>query len=441
MNRPSEHTSADASAGGRPLEYSYRCFAVLKENGRYTGWAFDRAEKEYQYRRLAQALNGIALASVQQFPQTPAMTGALKWKSRAGKPGTEEFFKGVGALPIWSPFYLDIDSADAPWKSLLFARAAAERFQTELGLAEGDVLVWFSGSKGFHLLVSPLALGIEPGVDLTMRYMRPMAIRLHRELIRRAAPAIEPDLSAYSLPRLLRLPGEINPKSGLFKIPLTLSELQEMELDEIRELATAPREIELPPGSTNPVAKAANWWVSQCAKIDEDRAFRAKAANIPGVSLPPVQRDEPLLATSGLPVCIRRLLRLRAPPGLRNRCELQLACWARASGKSAERANQILGRWSLRNRPEKPPDTAIREAAGVIRTVWVHNYHFSCLAARALLRDCGESMSCAGCPASRLLRTVSALRVGHIPFSHPELLTLEEAHEYLYRMVCTAFRN
>lgn len=441
MNRPSEHTSADASAGGRPLAYSYRCFAVLKENGRYTGWAYDRAENEYQYRRLARALNGIALASVQQFPGPSNQPEALKWKSRAGKPGAEEFFKGADALPVWSPFYLDIDSADAPWKSLHFARMAADWFRAGLGLAEGDVLVWFSGSKGFHLLVSPVALGIEPGVDLTMRFMRPVAIRLYRELIRRGAPAIEPDLSAYSLPRLLRLPGEVNPKSGLYKIQLTLAELQSLELEEIRELATTPREIDFPPGSANTIDKAAEWWQRQCAKIDEDRAFRAKAANLPGVSLPPVPQDNSLLATAGLPDCIRKLLRLRAPPGLRNRCELQLACWARASGKSAERANGLLTRWSIRNRPDKPPDAAAREATGVIRTVWTRNYHFSCLAIGTLLRECRAPLSCAGCPASHPLRTVSALRVGRIALPHPELLTLEEAHEYLYRMVCTAFRN
>lgn len=421
--------------------FPYRCYAVLKPTGRYTGWRFDLAENEHHHRREARKVGGVALASAQRFPRLPNQQGGMRWKTRAGRRGAEERFRGKEALPIWSPFYLDIDAAESPERALVYTRAAVAWFRDILELPEGDIRIWFSGSKGFHVFTNPHALGIEPAADLTRRIFRPVVKRLHQELVRQGAPDVEPDLSAYSLPRLLRLPGEKNPKSDLYKTELSFWELQSLSLDDIRDLAQEPREFTAHPGSTEALPKASAWWSGEINRIREDGEYRKRAAAITGISEP--SDPAPVFATRELPTCIRTMLTVRAPPGQRNRLELQLACWARSTGRTEAQTNRLLAPWSIRNRPEKSPSYATRETGGVIRAAWAHGYGFSCTAASNALRHIGHDVDCDACTAvtRKRKRTVSALRIGRAESIFKNAISLEDAHERMYFLARTACRN
>ena len=61
------------------------------------------------------------------------------------------------------------------------------------------------------------------------------------------------DKSIYEPRRIIRILNTRHGKSGLFKIPLTISELNSYDMDKIRELAKNPREIIITPADDIPV--------------------------------------------------------------------------------------------------------------------------------------------------------------------------------------------
>lgn len=134
----------------------YRCFALLRPNGGWSRWRFAPDRGQTYKQLLHNAGRDVLFASVQHFPPPVGMAGFLKW----GEVG--EQYKNENALPHIAPLYFDIDCADGLDDALTLAHGLYEFFNGELGIAPEHVRVWFSGSKGAHLLVHPEALGIEP---------------------------------------------------------------------------------------------------------------------------------------------------------------------------------------------------------------------------------------------------------------------------------------
>jgi len=99
------------------------------------------------------------------------------------------------------------------------------------------VQVYFSGNKGFHIGIPFKAIS-EPE----------LSIDFHKTVKKMVAKLTEGfkfvDASIYQINRLFRLENTINAKSGLYKIPITFEELVIKSVDEIKQLAKSPREIE-----------------------------------------------------------------------------------------------------------------------------------------------------------------------------------------------------
>ena len=100
-----------------------------------------------------------------------------------------------------------------------------------------NLLVYFSGSKGFHICAPMLLFGGRPHVLLN-KALRRMAIELCGEK--------NTDVRIYDLVRLCRCPNTQHGKSGLWKISLTTREVQEISARDLTVLAAAPRSIEDP---------------------------------------------------------------------------------------------------------------------------------------------------------------------------------------------------
>ena len=128
-----------------------------------------------------------------------------------------------------APLYFDLDGQYAldDLKELL-------SFLLEHRCPDQAIRIYYSGSKGFHLEVPFEALNIDPDQELNKIYeVIVKSIKKNTHL-----PSL--DTGIYDVVRLWRLPNSINPKSGLFKIPLTFEEIA-LSLDEIKELAKIPR--------------------------------------------------------------------------------------------------------------------------------------------------------------------------------------------------------
>ncbi|MBI4489925.1 MAG: AAA family ATPase [Deltaproteobacteria bacterium] len=100
------------------------------------------------------------------------------------------------------------------------------------------VRVYFSGKKGFHLLLdAALFGGWEPSPRLA-QHLKTLALTMAGE--------VEIDTAIYDQNRLFRLPNTRNSKSGLYKIPLTGAETLGATIDQILALASGPRDLEYP---------------------------------------------------------------------------------------------------------------------------------------------------------------------------------------------------
>jgi hypothetical protein len=146
---------------------------------------------------------------------------------------------------LWAPFLpFDVD-AHPPAATLDDARGRARRIHDLLTrrwqAPPAAVHAYFSGAKGFHMLVDVRAFGrVAPAADLHRVFTR-LRLAVLRELPDEARTLF--DLAIGDAVRLLRLPNTRHATSGLFKIPLAPDELLDRTAAEIVTLARAPRPL------------------------------------------------------------------------------------------------------------------------------------------------------------------------------------------------------
>lgn len=90
-------------------------------------------------------------------------------------------------------------------------------------VAPGQVRLYYSGSKGFHVVVPFQALGASPSPVLCSKEYRQLASAVHR------ATGVEPDYKIYSPGRMLRRPDSWHPKTGRYKVEIVPEELHDQE--------------------------------------------------------------------------------------------------------------------------------------------------------------------------------------------------------------------
>ena len=133
-------------------------------------------------------------------------------------------------------FFLDLDGdnlAEVREQALKACLLLNER----LGIAFGSLDIFFSGAKGFHLLVPSEVFG-EPDHQHALVVWRALAGRLAKEGVQNI------DLGIYQASRILRLPNSINSKSGRHKIGIEFQELRDFGIDYVLDLARSPREYD-----------------------------------------------------------------------------------------------------------------------------------------------------------------------------------------------------
>lgn len=128
--------------------------------------------------------------------------------------------------------WFDIDHEDLNL-SLTDARNLVNRLVNKYKVSRWDLVVYFSGGKGFHIGVYCEHFGgFSPTNDLPYKIGK---------LVTAIAGDIEGvDTSIYNPNRFWRLPNSKHEKTGLYKIPLAIHELQ-FTIDHIKELAQKPR--------------------------------------------------------------------------------------------------------------------------------------------------------------------------------------------------------
>lgn len=143
--------------------------------------------------------------------------------------------KTLDICPIIAPLYFDLDielDTEEAYKKIKNEAVFIIHSLESLGIKKEEIQIYFSGSKGFHLLVSENVLNIIPMVNLNDIYHE------WAKIFVKAGNLECVDLKIYDRRRLFRVANTINSKTGLYKIPISYSFLLESTLKKIKQSAT-----------------------------------------------------------------------------------------------------------------------------------------------------------------------------------------------------------
>jgi hypothetical protein len=265
--------------------------------------------------------------------------------------------------PHISPLYFDIDSEDlneSKESTIKILRYLIDY----VGLEMGQVRVFFSGKKGFHIIVSPESIGISPSPVLTYMFKN-IAIDL-----KHIAPSI--DTSVYSRPRMLRIINSAHQSSRLFKVELTLQEIESFTVQQIEEMASSPRSSPYPSSSEFPINDTSIDWYREYELLYEDQQEVKQSSSVD------------IVKSDGYPVCVEHVMNKFFPrQGDRNRATLAMACFMKSSGKLKEEAGHILVEWAKTIPKEltttTDEDVLKNNTLSVVKSVYSNDkYKFAC---------------------------------------------------------------
>jgi hypothetical protein len=226
---------------------------------------------------------------------------------------------------------------------------------------------YFSGAKGFHVLLDTRVFGrVAPAADLHRVFTR---LRL---AVLRALPDAARllfDLAIGDAVRLLRLPNTRHAGSGLYKVALEPDELLGLETPDILMLARTPRPLgRVAAAGLEPVDEV----VAVPACVEEfrraRRALRHERLPHPYRLGPPPERAEEALCAARLALWHGDLR-----PGMRNNAAIRLASAFRLAGFTRDGTLGLLHDWAARQ-SQPLPDA---ELAGVVASAFARPYPYT----------------------------------------------------------------
>lgn len=185
---------------------------------------------------------------------------------------TADFAGECWAAWLW----LDIDRPDLAI-ALADARRLAVTIDERYMLADGELLTFYSGAKGFHL-----------GLPTSLWAPQPSAAfhQIARQFAERLAEVahVTIDTGVYDKVRLFRSPNSRHPKTGFYKRRLSLDELTGLSIDGIKELAAEPAPFDVPMPTRQNDQAAADWLDAEWQVTAQAEAHAARRAECNGVA-------------------------------------------------------------------------------------------------------------------------------------------------------------
>lgn len=304
---------------------------------------------------------------------------------------SQERIKGEAFI---APLYFDLDHEGDPSVSQADAIKLVEFFTNEFGVKLTDIWIYFSGSKGFHVLVDSRSIGIQPRADLHKIYKHIAGYLIHR------LELTSLDVVVYTSSRMLRLPNSIHQKTKLFKIELSFEELQTMKLEDIKKRAEMPRK-DRAVERTEKVElrqKAAHFYNDKMNEYLQAAATKSKAVENQKFRF---QKGKP-------PVCVTDILENGwKKDGDRNQATVQLACYFKDAGHDKQETLKVLEEWAIKHTSAESgyqKQQRVANTRSVVDAVFSkdNEYKFGCAFIRSLHGEKKpgqkdyERVSCAG---------------------------------------------
>lgn len=252
--------------------------------------------------------------------------------------------KTVGGYngPVYADFIpIDIDAEDDIGKAHELAKKALNTIMYSHDVDLGELWIYFSGCKGFHILIPAAMVGYEPSVDLPDRF---------KIFVSKLLPDTEIDLTIYDKLRLFRLSNTKHSKSKLYKIPLEAREVLYENMEWILQTAKEPRELS--------IVREHNANISLQALFDSSTTEKEKhkdtEAHSQGSQGP----------SKFAKMCYHDILK-GVGQGERDNCALRLAVHFKDEGYEAEIIMAMLSAWNRKNKPsldKKEIEKAVKQA-------------------------------------------------------------------------------
>jgi len=246
---------------------------------------------------------------------------------------------------IVGPFFLDFDLDglnEQNYRTLKMQVSHAGLLLKDIfGIDEEYQELYFSGSKGFHVLLAPEIFGFDfEDSTIVIEQYKALAGLIARS-IRKNLP-YEPliDMKIYDKRRVFRIVNSKNSKSGLYKIYLTHDELRSLSLGDFKELAKAPREVEILFPPFLPIARQ-RWDILMSENESEVNEGRRDIR----------KREGKNFRKGSVMPCIKELLKHGVDKGSRNNTTVALASALLQSGLDKDEAYDVLLDWNEQNNP------------------------------------------------------------------------------------------
>lgn len=276
--------------------------------------------------------------------------------------------ENINTCNFIAPLYLDFDIDDLENnydKLIRDLRIIVYRLKSELHLDANDIQIFFSGAKGFHILVDYRILGFEPSRTLN-KDLKTIALYYKASTFTKCI-----DTAIYDYRRLFRVPNTINTKTGLYKVPVPFGKLVNMTYQELIEYAAKPHTVIKRPVKYN--QKAHDAFYDLIAKLAERERRSVNTA---------LARE--YVKEKKLLPCVEYLLQNGADEGQRNNSTVALASALFQIGMDKDEVIEVLIEWN-ENKNEDPIPT--RELLATINSAHNnvgHNMYYGCSAFRDL---------------------------------------------------------
>lgn len=238
--------------------------------------------------------------------------------------------KDINTCNFIAPLYLDFDIDDLEHnysKLIRDLKIVIYRLKTELHLEERDIEIYFSGAKGFHIIIDHRILGFEPSRTLN-KDLKTIALYFKASTFTKCI-----DTGIYDYRRLFRVPNTVNTKTGLYKVPIMFKDLINMSYEDLLKYASRPHTFMKKPKIYNKKVHDAFYELLHRLSEREKRTVNTSIAR-------------QYVSNKKLLPCVEYLLQNGADEGQRNNCTIALASALFQIGHSKEEVTEILEVWN-----------------------------------------------------------------------------------------------
>lgn len=246
----------------------------------------------------------------------------------------------INKAKLYGPLYFDLDgdiNSEQGFEQLRKDVLTVISYFVSIGIRESDIDLYFSGAKGFHIILAPELLGIEPSEELNGLYKAWACYFFNTYKV------FSLDLRIYDRKRLLRIPGSINAKTKLYKIKITPEYLRNTTGENLLRRAANVFNSFGSIAEKNICPPAARFFYAKSKPFFEKNE---NSGEVKPIELP--KEKQKLLP------CVEELLKTSVAKGNRNNLAVMLASGFLQSGYDIDETTDILTEWNGNNEPPMP---------------------------------------------------------------------------------------